>query len=742
MTKFLNFTEIPEKEALALIEDLRDLIKRGESERIKDLERANRNRNIFKNEIWDDEDLKFFESMNMSPYKFAVQRPLINNLISRQRNRRFTYEIVPTDIHSFKRQRDGRDKFIAEHMDEFDSIEQAELYYDNYADDEFAKVLSAVLNNTRVESKAKYVESEVFQYGLVTGVDFFKAVFSTKYNKEGGIEISRRPQNAVLYDKATVDYDLKDIEYIGEVHLLYKEQLVQLFPERKAEIEEYFKGFTTMKRDSLREKYRDWSSFYTFERESDENKLRVAEIWHLKNEDRFVVVDKENNEQRVVKFGMTEEEIMEGLRMQLMVELMEQAEEDEQVAELIMSDGVEKAVEDMIAIRFEIGTTVEPVWFKTVFSWNALLEHTRSPFPHQSHPYTAFFANFNEGEYFGLIDDIADVIYAINKALAFRELMMAHGAKGLVVVDHDTMIKSGYAPEDIADEWSALGGMLILKLKAGKKIQDVFETVTTIGQGLGEINNILQDLDNRLYLISGVNLAQLGIMERQTTTSGYRQQIAEGEATNGLLFDNFVRALENFYNDKVVPLVAEHVRVKKTSVIRMLGDDAAPWLEVDFNETYDLFDQAIRTGQYATVIVPKEENPRINAERSAKYMEMALAGLLDPEVALEFSDDPNRHKIIKRNREKLRQRVREQAAHQVDMQMVQQLMMEEGYSAEQASNFLDTMRKAKMKEEYAAAQEKNGERRQMAQGASTIKNGANESQRTASVEQNGQTIET
>jgi hypothetical protein len=732
---FINFTQLDEKEALKKINEFRDIVKRGEYERQDDIKKAKRNRDIFMNRIWDEKDLAFFESLNATPYQFAVQRPLINNLITRQRNRRFSFDVVPTDIHAYKRQRAGRDEFVAEHLEDFDSVEQAEEYYDKYADDEYARAVSAMLQNVRNESKAKFTESEVFENGLVTGLDFFKCIYSRRFNREGGIEITRKPQNAIIYDRSTVSYYLKDISYIGEVHLLYKENLVSTYPEFAELIEEYFKNYSTLNNRELAIRAKDWQFFYNFETPvSDDKRLPIAELWTLQNEERFKVIDLEHNEERIVQFGIDEEGIEDGLKTQVLIELHEQAQEDEAIVELLESDDIELYIEEVIQTRFQVETTTEPIWYKAVFSYNALFEYERSPLPHGSHPYSPYFSSFNEGEYRGIMEDIADIIIAINKALAFRELMMAHGAKGLVVVDHDTLIKSGYTPDDIAEQWTELGGVLVLKLKNGRRIQDVFDTVTTIGQGLAEINNVLADLDNRLYTISGVNLAQLGVTQGETPASRYRQQIAEGEANNGLLFDNFVRTLENFYNDKVVPLVVEYMKLKKKSVIRLIGDEYKPWIEIDFNEDFDLFERAVRAGEFATVLVPKEENPRINAERAARYMEFAMAGFLDPEVALEFSDDPQRYKIIKRNREAARQRAKEQAGMMVDMQMVQQMMVDEGLSVDQASEMVEKMKKERMRQIYQEEQAQRGRQAQEGQGASTIQSQASQSRQQTNQE--------
>ena len=716
MKNILNLTELPDEQALEVLERLRDIFLQGESNRLERLVKDEKNNRLFNNEIWTPEDLSFFEKLDITPYQFAVQRPLINNLVARQRRQPFTFDVVPRDIQSYERARKGRDEFVEKHLEEFNSIEEAEKYYDEYADDEYSKAVSAMLQNARYESKAKYVESTSFQQGIVGGLDFLKCIYSRKFNREGGIEITRRPQRAMIYDETSVEYDLSDIEYIGEVHLLYKTQLVNQYPDNKEEIEKYFEHYTNLDRRDITRLEKEWKNFYqfTYGENRQTNKATIAELWYLESEERFKITDNETREEHIAIYGLEEEDIIDSLKTKLLLELQQKLEDGDPEAEkILLGEDVENYIESEVYNRFVITNTYEPIWYKAVFSFNALLEYKRSPLPHACHPYTPFFAQFSEGNFRGIIEDISDVIIAINKALAFRELMMAHGAKGLVVVDESTLIQSGYDVEDIADAWTQIGSVIALKLKAGKRISDVFQSITTVGQGLEAINAVLADLDNRLYTISGVNLAQLGIVQRETPAAGYQMQLAEGEANNGLIYDNFVRSLETFYNDKVVPLVVEYMKLKKTSVIRMLGEKRTPWLEIDFDERFELFEQAIRKGEYNTVITPREDNPRVGAERAARYMQMAMAGMIHPEVALEFSDDPDRFKIIKRNKEKMREAAEEQAAMQVSMQMIQQSMIENGVNLETAQEIMRKLQVSKMKE----LAEQNSSQKQNAAGA-------------------------
>jgi hypothetical protein len=736
MNNLLNFTDLEDKEAIQKLNTLRDLVRQGESDRQERVERFVENTDIWLNNIWSSSDLDFFKELDITPYEFPVQRPLINNMISKQRNQPIGFEVVPNDINSYKRHRKGRELFVQEELQKensaFATAQEAEEFYDKYADDKYAKASSVLLHNVRHESKATRVDSNVFQQGIISGLDFWKCTYSNKHSRNGSIEINRRPQNAIFYDESSVSQDLSDVEYIGEVHKLYGTNLVTMFPEHKEKIEKFFKHFTNKEHKSYGRVDKDWKYFYDFNYDRPlHSQVNVAEIWTLENEERIKVIDNDEGSYRIVEFGIPQENVVDQLMSMVLIELEEESKTNPEITKLLQQPNVKEQIFSIVEERFTIEITYEPVFYKAVFTYNALLEYRRSDLPHNSHPYYPFFAQFIEGEFRGLIDDIKDIIIAINKALAFRELMMSHGAKDLLVVDENTITQSGHTLDEVAEVYTSVGGLLALKLKSRQRIQDVFANINTVGDSLPAINALLADLDNRLYQISGVNLAQLGIVERETTNAGFRAQVQQGENNNGLIYDNFYSSLEFFYNEKVVPLVVKMMEQKPKQVIRKIGEEYEPWVELELEEDFDLFADAIRNGSYHLIAKPQNANRQIDEERGAKYMELALAGILDPEIAIEFSPDPNRYKILKKIREKELERARRQAYQQFSLEEFYQAASSSGLPAEGLEELIDKMKKEKMKQATQESGE-NIQRQQGGQGmksAPNIRQSANETQR-------------
>ncbi len=673
---FLNLTQLEDKVAQDIVSRLEDLIERGEEQRAQRLTRAEESMDIYRNKIWTDEDLQFFEQVGMQPYQFPDHRVILSNLISKQRKQRFNVQLVATDIESFKRYRKGREEYAQKNIEAHGSLEEAYRYYDNVADDKYAKAVTAMLTNVRNENKAKYKESEVFQRGIVTGLDFFKACYSRKNRRTGGIEIASVPQRAVVYDENAIEYDLSDAEFIGQLHEFYYEDLIKKYPQAANAILEKYKQYTNKDRIIANKKEdRGYADRFKYLNRSIGDKLIVAELYIREHEPRIIVFDRDTSEERMADFGLDFEQVLDKLKEFTLASIVENSTASGDI-DTLRSPQLKQTVEQLVNDRYELYETTDEIWYKAVFTEDALFEYGRSEYPHGSHPYYPFFAQHVDGFFSGLIEDIKDVIIALNKALAFRDLMMAHGAKGLLLLDADAMAKSGYSLDDVAEVWTQVGGMMLIKPRAGQSLKDVALPITSIGEGLNEITAIIQDLDNRIYRISGVNMAQMGVTQGETPTSRYKLQLNEADNNNGLIFDNFVRSVEGFYNDKVVPLVVEFMQMKQTEVIRQIGDQHEPWINIDLEEDFGLFDDAIRTGEYGTILTFVDDNPQLNSTRAAQRMQLALAGAVPVEWAMKFSDDPDRYEMVKSLQEYMFEAQRKQVINQVSLQMVQQIALQ------------------------------------------------------------------
>lgn len=686
-SRFINNTDLDDGDARKAVSRFRDLVVKGESNVRTIREAAEENLRIYKNEIWDDADLDLFQSLDATPHRFAYARVYMNNLASRQRNRRVSYQFTPTDSNAYEIFRRGREEYIRQYGSQFPSLQEAAEYYDNHADDKLAAALSAVTHNARQKSGARYAESETFEMGIAASAHFLKTTLSKEVHPDGGILIDHRGVDQMIWDRSDKTYDLRDIDFIGEIHPMYIQDMISQWPMFEEQLVEMYGNRTNIEQTGRGRISEQWQDYYNFKDQGDVE-VKVAELWFKDNERRFQVFDNMFGEKRIVSHEIdNEDEIHEGLMKQVLVEILQHFDRHDRLPDWVddpalleKDDGyVQNHVSSIVQQRFDLSETTVSCWWKAVFTHNALFELKRSRLPHGSHPYTPFFPQFVNGYPTGLIDDIRDPLIALNKALVFRELMMAHGAKGLVVVNEDMFKESGYTTDQIAEAYTQLGGMLFIKPKRGQTIDQAMLPVTTVGQGLAELNVIIQDYRNMIQDISGVTMAQLGQTPGETPASRYQMQLNEGEANNGIMFDNFYRTLELHYTKKVAPLSMWLIRNKKQMAMRVLDDQHRPWVEIDAGDSYGIYQEYDYGGGIDCTITPVRDNPVIDEARSAKLLELAMQrpDQVPVDFAIKYMNVANSQDMVKDLQQARREFQMEQARNQIDIEHLYQLVQSE-----------------------------------------------------------------
>lgn len=735
---FLNLTELEDSEAKELVGKVRERIIQAEQDRRPVVARAEQSLRLWRNEFWSEEDIKYFEDkFNVSPYQIPAARAPLNRLVAQQRGARYDFGILPIDVMSYERQRKNRDKYIADNGEEFETEEQAGEYFDRYYDDEYAQAVEVQYDNVRIKNKTKYIESQCFENMLITGLDFLKTTYTSQYSPDGEIRTERRSVRQMLWDHGSVSPTLDDIEYIGEIHRLYLQDLIAMYPEYTEEISSSFETYTNFMRGPQASILsQSWQHFYDFDTERGDVRAKIAEFWYQDTEQRYQLVHNETDDRRLIKYGLEEDQIwdyVKEIELDNMGELLKSGELD---AEFFArpEEEVRADIEEFVRNKYTIVPTSAKVWYKVVMGHDALLEYRRDPLPHHSHPYTPAFAQFTEGWYTGLVDDVKDILLAYNKAFMFREIMLANGAKGVLLIDRGAVNKSGYSVDDIREMWTEVGGVIDLELRGGRRLSDVFQNVTTIADGLSEIRIILNDLEAKLYDIMGVNSAMLGNVGSEAPASQVRQRIQQGQAVNGVLFDNFNKALEIHAHNKVIPLVVAELMSKRPSALKALSQNRSKWIELNYSSEFELFADAILNGEYQTRLVTKEPDQQLESQQSAMILQLAQSrpDAIDIEAALEFSSLPFAGKFLRRNRELMRRRERDTQLRMVDLQQVAQMMAEYGIDADTAEKMMQNLRKERV-QQLRGSQEGGGN--QTNQGNAEIQRESAEMTRQDDIEQ-------
>lgn len=733
----INFTDLDDKTAGEVVSKLTQMVQQGESNREGYLEIAEESHRIFNNQMWSEKDKQYFrEKFGIDPYQIPAARAPLNRLISEYRSAQYSFSIQPIDPFSYERQRKGREQYILEYGDDFETEEQAGEYFDRQYDDEYAQAVEVAYDNLRIRKKLKHIEARCLENAIIGGLDFLKTTYSTKEDPDGEILVERKSIRQMLWDTSTASQDFSDVEYIGEVNQLYLSDLVAQWPEHADILKEYYSENTNFRNggNSLRTT-QSWKTFFKFEDGNSTPKVNVVDMWWCENEERFQLIENETGHPRLIKYGLEEDEIWELIKEDELYVLEEMLRKGELDPEFFArsEEEVDEDIEDHVREKYSLRKTQVKTFFKAVFTHDALFEFKRSPLPTGSHPYTPMFTQYTDGTFTSIISDIRDIVLAYNKAFMFREIMLANSAKGLLVLDRGAVHKSNYTVDDIKEMWTEIGGVIDLEVRGGRRLSDIFQSVNTIGEGLVEIRMILNDLEAKLFNIIGVNNAMLGMVGNEASGTQVRQSIQQGQTTNGILFDNFNSALETHIQDKTIPLVVADLMNKKPVAIRSLGENRRKWIELNYSEEFELFVDTMLRGEFQLRLEMKERDKQISSQNSAMLLNLAMSrpDAIAIEAALEFSDIPNVGKFLKRNRELIKKETRERELRMIDIGEIANIMAEYNIDSETAERIVTDLRKQRVSQ----LEQEDSQGVQYAQGNSTIQSLAAESERIGAIEQ-------
>lgn len=192
--------------------------------------------------------------------------------------------------------------------------------------------------------------------------------------------------------------------------------------------------------------------------------------------------------------------------------------------------------EDTLLIEYEYSN--ELYWYyRYMTPWGDVLQEGRSPYWHEQHNYAIIAYPLVMGHIFNFIEDFIDQQRAINRTFMLIDFMRSSSAKGLLIVD-DSVLES-MTKEEVVDEYVRYNGVIFVKLKEGKNIDNVIKQYNGNANLAGdyEMLNLQLKLIND---IAGVNSAMQGKdAPSGTAASLYNQQIQQSSLNLKSLFDAF-----------------------------------------------------------------------------------------------------------------------------------------------------------------------------------------------------------
>lgn len=383
--------------------------------------------------------------------------------------------------------------------------------------DEEAELMTVALRAARRHNRAKELEVSQLEEHIQGGMCVWKvgSEFDSELDRDEIVFEAIDPAR-FFFNQDVSDRRLKGLRRIGEVHEVHIDELVAQLatsPEHAEAIRAVYGGRV----DWLDEVYDAGQSYrdnFDFETGGDPNRALAYEIWTTEHRWVQMVHDPVNG-----FYGKWDGDPGE-----------------------LAAENAARMLEGYPELDIEMRQ--EAVWvYRILTDMGHVLAEGEEPYWHQSHPYVVSFAQWMDGEWWGLIEDIEDPQRLVNRMTTAIDHMLSASAKGVLLIDEEALSATGMSIEDIAEEWTKMNGVISLKLKPGMQMNKVVQQITASAIPSG-IFEWLNDQKSHIQELSGVVGAQMGAAPKSGQPAAiYSMQQTTASLTTLIFFETFFWAL-------------------------------------------------------------------------------------------------------------------------------------------------------------------------------------------------------
>lgn len=408
-----------------------------------------------------------------------------------------------------------------------------------------AETMSTVLQYNMQLNRMSEMYARTMEEFLISGMIVHRKWFGRLNDKEDCWTEYVQPNNFFI-DNNMRDFRTWDCSCVGEIHDVSFEDVCHEFgrsPEDVAKLANIYRA--ARNRNSF---IQNWEQFgfsthveTDFLVPRDESRCRVIEVWRKETKPRYWCHDYNNGDVFKVE-----------------IEDYPQMVEEENARRLMqgMQLGIEP--EDIPLIKAE--WMIDSFWYYYYLTpFGDILKEGETPYDHKSHPYVFKAYPFIDGEIHSFVSDVIDQQRYTNRLITLYDWIMRSSAKGVLLIPNDSIPK-GMSPEDFADSWSRLDGVIVYTPSKSREVpRQVQSNSTNIG-----INELLNLQLKFFEDISGVNGALQGKPGYAGMSAALYSQQTQNATTSLLdLLDSFsefvrdaaykdVKNIQQFYDRKQV----------------------------------------------------------------------------------------------------------------------------------------------------------------------------------------------
>jgi hypothetical protein len=557
---------------------------------------------------WSDEDVKKLSALKRPALTLNIIRPTVNAILGEYANKRATFNVKPL----------------------------------NEGDQQIADVLTKLMMQVADDNSFEYVESEVFQDGMITDRGFYDIRMDFDENVQGDIRITSVDPFTVIVDPQAKEQDPKTWREVFVTKWMSIDDISELYGDSVAE-----RVRTQALSSNLGAEYAEYTRRGTFgtpefgyaydqipSDERDIKRIRVIDRQHYVINRAEVFIDPVTGEENPVPDTWDEQKVSDYSAL---------------TGAMIITKAERK-------VRW------------TITAGNVVLHDDFSPYPFFT--IVPYFPQFRRGKPLGWVRDMLDSQQQINKLSSQALHVVNSTANSGWVIEEGALVNM--TPEELARDGAKTG--VVLVTAHGKQAHKI--EPNPLPSGLMQFVNYAQDMVRK---ISGVSDYMVG--EGHSEVSGIALDARVNRNLTQLqpVFDSLDRSrtvlakhmltlMQMYYTDtRVMRITSENEAGEQTQEIVAINQPTQ-----DGRVINDL-----TIGKYDVVVTSQPNRETFVETQFAQAIQMVQAGIpIPPDIMVELSNFARKNEVAERIRQQMGMG-QPSPEQQQQMQMQQQVQMQQ-----------------------------------------------------------------
>lgn len=476
-------------------------------------------------------------------------------------------------------------------------------------DNDAAEMMTVALRSVRKNCNAGLVEPDQLEEHIIGGMQVWRigAAWDSELDRNE-VQVESVPPVTVFFNSDIGDRNMRNLRRIGVIHDLTIEDIIHNFAQSPEDEQRIIRIYADRSEPYLDERQNlgfDASDLFDFQETQEAGIGRVYEVWRREQEWRIYAEDPITGRRGLT--SMDKEEIEQYNAQRIAIGLL--------------------------PVEWEWKSDL--VWkFYFLAPDGSVIHEGDNPYWHQSHPFVVGFASFFDEEWWGLVEDIQDPQRLVNRLTSAIDHMITASAKGVLIVDQEVLDQSGISIDEIADDWTSFNGVLALRLRQDKRIDEQVKQITANAIPAGMFQ-WLSAQKEWIEELSGVMGPQVGKTPPSGTPAAlYAQQQLQSSLTTLTYFHTHFNTLYSV-DRKVLQCILQYFEERRN----IATSEQSPVVMFEPERVRDI-DWDIVVGESADT-----QTFRMQFENS--LMEFLNAGHVTFRQFLQMSSHPKAQQILK-----------------------------------------------------------------------------------------------